>query len=154
MVSVGSKDSKRRRLRSRMTSYVHKWLSSICLIYKLLTNKLRKLLFTKSGAVVNFWPSACSAKFRVLNIFCTMGSSKNDIETWIASTKDSDGIDFDESDLQQDARSNWPAFMQEMRRTFLSGKTKLRTCFITERLLPLLKKSGGCISFPNFCMFD
>ncbi|KAH8110478.1 ARM repeat-containing protein [Phellopilus nigrolimitatus] len=72
---------------------------------------------------------------------------KPDIESWIASTSapnrdlDNDG-DLEESGFSwEQARGDLPAFLQRAQRRLLSSKTKERTSFLTETLLPLVKSS-------------
>lgn len=66
---------------------------------------------------------------------------KEDIEVWIASAAHSgnDGDDDEQTRYWEDARNDWPRFVQSAQIVMHSGSTKARVTFIEERLIPLSK---------------
>ena len=75
-----------------------------------------------------------------------------EVESWLVSSAggpynlDRDGeddVDFQQPKLTlEDARSNWPAFVDRVQKSLLSSRTKERTAFLKELLLPLVKTPG------------
>ncbi len=82
---------------------------------------------------------------RLVNIFVDQRSTrqmgKDDIKDWIASSGHSgnDADDEEQAKYWEDARNDWPRFVQLAQTTMHSSSTKGRAAFIEEHLLPLCK---------------